>query len=266
MNSWTSRLSFSMAVLVLLGQPAQAGAEAARHRLGMSVGLGANTVRDDLLVPLAFSGPGLHLAGRYAGDVGPGLLLGRLEVGLAGLWNRFGHMGGGVDYGLGASWLLGVAQGAGWRFSLGPALGHDVSAEYLGSWDDAHGYWMGAQWLGVSGRWVSGLGHGWRMEATPIVSLLGARSRPPSNRFVKIEPLDSVSWWLRAPTADPSFVTVAQMQLLRLDLALRPSPLDAPDVVAGWSFGVDSRAWRTAEPKTRIGLASIFYAAYDWEL
>jgi hypothetical protein len=46
----------------------------ARHVLVVGAGLRGDAVREDLLVPLTFSGPGIRLMLGYRGLVGPGLL------------------------------------------------------------------------------------------------------------------------------------------------------------------------------------------------
>jgi hypothetical protein len=53
---------------------------------GVALGLRGDAIRDDLLVPLAFAGPGLQVQGFYRGWVGPGVMTARADLAFAYLW------------------------------------------------------------------------------------------------------------------------------------------------------------------------------------
>ena len=260
-----SRILAAVLAAAALGAAGSARAEA-RHSLGIGFGLRASTVRDDLLVPLSFAGSGLHVDVRYRGIAGPGLLSARAGIGARGEWTRFGQFGAALHHGIEATWHLGVYAGETWRVAVGPAVAHQADVHYLAEWDDAHGYWLGAQWLGASARVVHRAWDGWRLEATPTVGLVGFASRPPAYRFAKQDALDRVGFWLSTATSDERFATLADLQAIRVDLALRHAPFDASDAAGGWSFGVDARLSRYSAPATFVAVESVLYAAYAWEL
>jgi hypothetical protein len=232
----------------------------------VSLALRADTVREDLLVPLSFSGPGLRLAGGYQGAIGPGILEVRLELGLRLLENRFGHAAYGLDHGLVASWVLPVAAGERLRLAIGPAAAWETRLNYLETWDDAHAYWLGARWLGPAARVDVALGPAWRLEASPSIALLGFVGRPPAYRYHKQDALESLDFHVLGPQEDASFGTVADFQAAALRLAFRKASFDAGALADGFSFGLDARLARASDPAIAVDLEAALWAAWAWGL
>lgn len=230
----------------------------------MTLAVRGDTVREDLLVPLGFFGPGFRLEGFYRGCVGPGLLTARLAVGARAVFDRFGHFGISIDYGVDVSWILTAYTGEGWRFALGPAFAWDTSINYLASWDDAHAYWLGTQWLGPSGRFLVRAFDGWRVEAGVTLALIGLESRPPLVRFKKQDALNQFSYYVVETHSSERFVGIQDLQVLRLEVTLRPVALEASDAAGGWAFGVDTRLKRTGTPKMTVDLSVAIFASYAW--
>jgi hypothetical protein len=259
-------LSAGAAGLLLAATAARAAPDDVRHLLGVSLALRADTVREDLLVPLSFSGPGIRLGGFYQGAVGPGLLEARLELGLRLLENRFGHEAYGLDHGLAVAWVLPVVAGDRLRLALGPAVAWETRLTYLESWDDAHGYWLGARWLGPAARMDVALGSAWRLEASPSVALLGYVGRPPAYRYHKQDALESLDYHVLGPQEDADFATLADFQAAALRLAFRRVSFDAGPLADGLSFGVDGRLARASDPATVVDLEAALWAAWAWRL
>jgi hypothetical protein len=237
-----------------------------RHALVAGVGLRGDAVREDLLVPLTFSGPGLRLMLAYRGLVGPGLLAISGDVGMSVLWNRYGHIAAAVDHNVDAAWTLRVFRAMSWHLALGPQIALDSRLNYLLSWDDAHAYWLGSQWLGPAFRAEGRLAEHWRWEARAAFALVGFEGRPPPYRYHKIDVHPSVTYFFTQPNSSESFVTVADLQVVRLDVAVRRAAYTGSGVGRGWSFGLDARLARTGIPATNLNLGACLYAARAWGL
>lgn len=247
-----------------LGDGSGEAGDAPRRTAGLVLGLRADAVREDLLVPLTFAGPGFRLGGFFRGWVGPGLLVAQASFGFAPLFNRFGQLAATVDYGLDAAWLLPLHDEPGWHLGLGPMLAWDTRVTYLYAWDDAHGYWLGTWWLGPAASFTGRLAEGWRLEASASFALLGLEGRPPAYRFAKQEAVDHLAYWFAAPAQDLAFVTPARLQAVRLALAVRPTGAVASAPGTGWSFGAEARFSRTDVPLPTSGLAIVLFAARAW--
>jgi len=239
-----------------------------RHALAIGAGLRGDAVREDLVVPLTFSGPGVRLLAAYRGWVGPGLLSARGDLGLAFLFNRFGHIAATLDYNAEVAWTTRVLRGVGWHLSLGPAIALDSRVNYLYSWDDAHGYWLGTEWLGPMVRHTRRVSDRWRLEAGTSLALVGFEGRPPSYRYNKQDALTHVDYFFTQPQRSERFVTLADLQVLRIDVAFRHAAYGAPDpsseIGRGWAFGVDVRFARTTVAATNINLGACLYAKHAW--
>jgi hypothetical protein len=250
---------------------ASAGAEESpsvgpRHAVALGLGLRADTVREDLVVPLTFSGPGLRLMVGYRGLVGPGALAINADVGMALLWNRFGHPAATLDHDADAAWTVPVRRTSISHWALGPMLGLDSHFNFLFSWDNAHAYWLAAQWLGPALGYGRRLTEAWRLESRAGLALVGFVGRPPSYRYRKQETRPSVSYPITQPYGSESFVSLADLQVVRVDVALRRVPYTGSDVARGWSFGLDARFARAGRPATAINMGVCFYAARAWGL
>ena len=236
----------------------------AQHALGVGLGIRGDAVREDLIVPLTFSGPGARILFLYRASVGPGLLTARADIGLAVLFNRFGHLAATLDYGAEVAWTARFFRGMGWHLSLGPALAFDSRVNYIYSWDDAHGYWLGSQWLGPMLRHARRLSNSWRLESSASLAVLGFEGRPPAYRYNKQEALTHVDYYFTQPQRSERFVTLADLQVLRIDVAVRRTVYSSSEVGRGWAFGLDLRFAQTDVVATNINLGVCLYAARSW--
>jgi hypothetical protein len=236
-----------------------------RHGIGVRFGARGTSVRDDLLVPLGFSGGGPDFGLVYHGLLGPGALAARLEVGASFVANRFGHLGFTIDHALAVGYFMPVATVRAWRLQIGTILGEDTDSLALESWDDAHRYWLGLAWLGAGGRVAGPLGARWRLEAETEFAFLGFAGRPPEVRRSKQEPTASFSYYVFHPLADPRFVGFWDVQHWRFNVAARRTT--SPGRVGhGWSFGCQGRLTRADFPRTIIVLEASLYTSWTWGL
>jgi hypothetical protein len=266
---WIRPLAGIISLTVLSWSPcahAEDAPAATRHALGGSIGLRGDVVRDDLLVPLAFAGPGLQFLASYRGWVGPGVLNARADLGAAVVFNRFGHPGLTISYGALADWTLTVLRANTWHISLGPALALDSRMSLLMSWDDAHGYWLGSQWLGPAARFMGQVSSAWRLEASAAMAFVGFEGRPPSYRYKKQELRPGVGYLFTQPERSEKVVMLDELQVFRLELAMRRAAYNRFDVGRGWAFGLDFRLASTTVPATNINLSMCLFAGRSWGL
>src|SRR3954471_5408389 len=112
-------------VLIALGAlfgalPAAADTPPSRA-LSVGVDFGFRAARDDLIVPLASSGPTLGFGGRFIGKAGPGLVDTGLRFELAALFDRYTHPAAGVLHALRLGYLpLVRTMPSDWSLALGP--------------------------------------------------------------------------------------------------------------------------------------------------
>lgn len=246
-------------------QPAPAAPPEARHGIGVRLGARATTVREDLLVPLTFSGGGPDLGASYRGLVGPGLLDARMEIAAALVGNRFNHLGLTTHHELAAAYRLPLPGAGAWRFALGGVVGESSDSLALESWDDAHGYWVGLTFLGPSASVQRVISPRWQLHGTAELALVGTVGRPSRFRDNKQDPNARVSYYLTHPFADSGFFAPWNVQLVRFDVAVRRTgSLDR--IGRGWSFGCQGRFTRASEPLPVLVFETVLYAAWTWGL
>jgi hypothetical protein len=235
------------------------------HGIAFRLGARATTVREDLLVPLTFSGGGLDMGASYRGLLGPGLLETRTEFGVAVVSNRFGHTGLTLHHAVAAAYRLPLPGSGTWRFSLGGVVGENVDALALEMWDDAHGYWVGLGWLGPSLGLLGPLSASWQLAATTEFALIGTVGRPPEAWHNKQEPTGQISYRLIHPFANSAFFAPWNVQYVRFDVAARWTERD-DRIGRGWSFGCQGRFTRASQPATLLVFEAVLYAAWTWGL
>lgn len=219
--------TLAAAVLMLGAQPAVAAGRAVE----LSAGLEVESVRDDLLVPLAFSGPGAAFGVGLVVPLGPGTLVSRAGFGFAVVFDRLGFFGGALRYGADVSWLVPLGSSG---VDLGLTLALDTRVNYFYRWDDAHSYWLGTQWLGPAVRARRSLGHSLSLTVLGQLAAVGFAGRPPPDRLVKQEGVDRFAYYFSAPHTDERLVSVDRLQLFRLEGALEWS--------SGWALVLQLRS------------------------
>lgn len=229
---------------------------------GLFFGLHAayDEFRDDLLIPLKWSGPAVGL------DVGWGWAGERVRhtIGLSAavsvLDNRFGDPG--YALGLEAAYayegLVVTSIGKGSLF-LGGTARWDLHNGFYESWDDEHIYWFNVYSLGPRGLWSRPLSQGMRVSVELDLPLVALVARPPANRLNKTDRLNSISFHLTEPQKGLTFATLGEYTAVYFGLSvarrwgsswlvfsyrLERSSYDSPGRVATLSnrFGVSRRA------------------------
>ena len=223
------------------------------------VGLHSAAVRDDLLVPLGFGGGGLRVGGRGAFALGPGEIDLRADLSPRLLATRYGQLALSVDHGAMLRYLLPLPGDC---LELGAALTEDSRLNYLQSWDNAHGYGFGSQWLGPAVRLDAGEVGARRLELELEFGLVGAVGRPPGYRYAKQDPLKRPLVWLAGQDGGGEYLTtVADHQAARLGLALEQAT--GPEHAGRWSQGIDLRLARVTDP-IAVDMSATAWIARQW--
>jgi hypothetical protein len=251
------------AVLLVLSSAGDAGAGGGAVELGL--GLRAEAMRDDLLVPLGFAGPGVELEAGVRHELLGGVLALRLSGGPHLLQGSGGQLGVGLGYGGDLRWLAAALRRPGLRLAAGGALVVDVRSHLVAAWDDSRAYWIAQDWIGPAGGLTAGLAPRWRLESFAAVALVGRQSRPPAQRMSELEPLDQPSYWLIEPHRNGAFAGPARLAAARVEVGVRRRSIDAPDAAGGPGVHLALRAMRAAGPAPAIDLSATMMLSLGWE-
>jgi hypothetical protein len=171
-------------------------------------------MREDLLVPYAFTGPALAFGAGYGLMKGSHGLDLTLDFGMAPAWTRAGDPGLHARYALGAAYhalIYARARRSSW-LGVVTRFSHELAS--LVSWDDAHGYWLDALMVGPALRHTEQPWPGAALELQTDVGLLGLSSRPPARRLNKQDALTKVRYHFnrlaQQPAADPLHYMLAK--------------------------------------------------------
>jgi hypothetical protein len=184
----------------LADSPSRADPTSSGWRYGGRVALGVHQMREDLLTPLRFVGPGadLRLILTRAGPQSQQRA--DVRVGLAYDRDRYGDRGAAATSAARYAYLRRVGgDGArSGRATLGATAAAMVDEMYLFDWDDAHMYWMTILGVGPAAavEWNLGVG---RVSAELQVPTVGLVGRPPIDRRRKVDDLVAVSTWFTLP-------------------------------------------------------------------
>jgi hypothetical protein len=221
----------------------------------LSVGIDSGAVRDDLLVSLGFGGAGPAVGGSGRIPIGPGDLDLGADMSLRVLSSSYGQLAFSGAHAVDVRYLLRVSD----PIAVGVAGLWSGEVAYLESWDDAHAYWLGSQWLGPAARWSHDGAHT-LVELALGIGLVGGLGRPDEGpRLEKQDPLKRPSYWFTAPVQGERWATAATCQNARLDLRLMPA-----DESRHWVVGLDTRLVRTTEPVLAIDLGATAWIGRTW--
>jgi hypothetical protein len=211
--------------------------------------VGARSVRDDILVPLASTGPALTLSTRFLGTAGAAVVDAEFRLGGAMVFDRNARPGIAIGHGMRLAYLPVVnPSSARWSFAVGPAVVWDSDVFWLAKWDDAHAYWLGRRWLGPGARIWREVAPGTRIDIAAELSVLGFESRPPSYRQNKQDALTHIDFYFAGVNRDPTFGWLADFQAVRL--AVDVHRFDRPSTVPnGWGLGVEARLMHSRQPE-----------------
>jgi hypothetical protein len=156
----------------------------ATHQIGVAVGAVHNQVRDEILAPLSWDGPGLVLDLWYAFENNSGRHQLELSAPFSFPTNRYDHQswtwGGYAGY----SYIHKVAQSkkAG-TVLVGALIDWRATGQEYYSWDVSHVYWLNAYELGPTATWRLSFGKKHAIAARLDFPLVALVSRPPLHRY-----------------------------------------------------------------------------------
>lgn len=199
------------------------------------IGLGYGACRDDLLIPLAFRGPGLVTGLSYTRSLGVWKfeLEGRFKFDF--VFNRFWHPGAILSYDFVPGISRVISEGHRGRTTLGFSAPVESNNQFLFSWDDAHLYWLNIRsiQLDLSQQWKSKSDNLLKVEVSlPVLSFV---SRPKAYRYEKQDA--SLLWLgLYSPDEDREFkrAGISQYQAYSLEISRK-----RPEKPVWWSLQLD---------------------------
>jgi hypothetical protein len=218
-------LEIFVAILVaalLCPQPAESNTDTRDRKNTFGVGprLSYVQVRDDIVVPLSFSGPGLSLLLFYErrGLVHQHEIDARL--GLALLRDRYGFSGALLSSSLSYRYLHSLSNNTlGGKIFLGSKLNWSLNDEFFYDWDEEHLYWLTAIELGPALRYSRSIKKERQIHLTLYFPVVAMISRPLLYRYYKTDELTKVGFLLSKPHEDLHFATFDTYQAAQISLA-----------------------------------------------
>lgn len=233
--------SLACASLVLLSTTPAAAAD---HDLSLGLGAVHQQLREELIRPLRWDGPGGVLEVRW------GILGGdhRIETGLrlplAIVENRYGHGAAATGFRLGSRITWASAALANGTLSLGGGLQGEEALFYSWDWDEEHLYWLTSWSLGPVASWERPLGPRQSLNLSLFVPIAALVSRPPRERFEKIDDLTNVGFYFAKPHSNLEFTSLHEYRSLEARLSWAWAFSESWDLVVGLEW-----AWtRYTEP------------------
>ncbi len=156
----------------------------ATHQIGLAVGAVHNQVRDDILAPLRWDGPGLVIDLWYRFENRSGRHQLELSAPFSFPTNRYDHPAWTWELYAGYSYLHKVAQSnkAG-TVLVGALIDWRATGQEYYSWDVSHVYWLNAYELGPTALWRRPFGKNHALAARLDFPLVALVSRPPLHRY-----------------------------------------------------------------------------------
>lgn len=259
-------LAASIVVLVLackMSLAQQEGRSTTRmQHLGIYVGSGIASYREDLLVPLGFHGLGLSLGSVYTRRTEKDLVHIRLRFGLGYLKNRYSHEAWVMMLEVRPSWLRKFAEHQLYgEFWGGICFPLQINNLFIESWDDAHLYWLTAHSLGVATEWqkkISGKSNAVFRVETP---LLGFVSRPPEYRYKKQEALTHWTFHITEPNRSLHLETLNTYRALFIQMLFSREML-----CSLFNLGLEFEYKYCSKPQKIWGLNTSILLSYQWRI
>jgi len=173
----------------------------------LRIDLALHQMRDDLLAPLRYAGPALGIRGAVERRSPGTEQEAQLRIGVAAGLNRYRHGAFALSVGGSYTYLrrLDLSHTGATSVLAGIAGSARMDDMYFIQWDDAHLYWLTSYAIGPAARVRVPLSGGRALTFDGGAPLLGFVSRPPEERFYKVDPLVSPSTWFTRPHRDLSF-------------------------------------------------------------
>jgi hypothetical protein len=207
------------------------------HTIGVGLGGVHQQVRDDVLAPLRWDGPGAAIELSYDNRSRAGRHHAEFRFPVAFVKNRYDAEGVTAEVTAGYGYLRTVAGDvAGGRIRVGGLLDWTLNLEWFEDWDDEHLYWLNAYELGPWVTWARPLGADQRIEIGLDVPIVALTSRVRGHHFYKLDPMDDVGFYFSEPHEDMGFTSLGEhfAVCLRCDYSSDPGhgwPVDASIIV-----------------------------------
>ena len=222
-------------LILILPQPvhSQNNDKAAfQYELGLELG----SAREDLLIPLAFHGPGVVLGLGIQKISGPWEWSMNNRVKLDFLFNRLGHPGASTALDIEPGLLRHVYT---LRNELdlyaGSSLRYQMNNLFLFSWDDAHLYWTTIRGLNLDLRLRKAVGQKRWLSLDISIPLFTQVSRPEIQRLEKQDP-SLMSLGFLPPQGSRDFTTATYDVYSSVGIEIKLVNMGAG---SAWLFGFD---------------------------
>ncbi len=211
-----------LAVVLICPQPVECVTEkpVRKNSFGIGPRVSYVQVRDDIVVPLRFSGPGISLLLSYKrhGAVHQHEVNGRL--GLAFLRDRYGFSGAMLSSSVSYRYLYERSKNnARSKISPGAQLKWSLNDEFFFDWDEEHLYWLTTIELGPVLRYSRSIKKDRKFHLTLYVPVAAVISRPPLYRYYKTDELTKLGFWFSKPHEDLHFAFFDTYQAAEISLA-----------------------------------------------
>jgi len=259
-------LPLLVAVLVVPGDillaEVQAKSTAGHHYLGLQVGGGIASYREDLVVPLSFDGPGFSLGGIYTHETNKNIVQLRLKFDIGLLHNRFSHEAYTTGAELRGYWLRRVKQEwLGGNLWGGICLPLRMINLFIDSWDDSHLYWLTSHGVGAAIDWRKPLSPTKKVILHLEFPVLSFVSRPPEYRYNKQDALNHVSFHLSEPNRHLQLETPEMYRALLLQVLFRRTVGNSL-----LNMGMEFRYDHCRIPENIWGLNTSVFFSYQWRI
>jgi hypothetical protein len=176
------------------------------NEMGYCLSLSNGSVRDDLLIPLVFSGPKIMIGTDFKHNYDRFLLDNSFDISVLLLTNRFTHKTGGLKLNLSSSLLYPFSDG---KIMAGPMFTGQIN-DFLSSWDFSRLYWLTSYSLGACLKCEKPLTDKSSIDLKLQVPIFGIVSRPPEYRFIQQEALKHFTYYF--PHKDFNFSSLNKWQ------------------------------------------------------
>jgi hypothetical protein len=264
------RPAWALAVLVIVlpvrngtlrAQEAQGAGSSTQH-LGIRFANAIASYREDLLVPLGFSGPALSLGSTYRRQ-GNGELI-RVSFLFSGgyLKNRYSHVAYVLRLELRPSWVRRMARhdrfGSLWG---GFSLPIQMNNLFIESWDEAHLYWLTTYSVAPVIEWQREISQRNKVAIRMDVPLISLVSRPPAYRYNKQDALTHWTYHFTKPNRALHLETPETYRGLFLRMGM------AHEIGSSLlNLGLEFRYYCCRRPKDIRAMNTSITISYQWRI
>lgn len=232
------------------------------HHLGILAGVGTASYREDLLVPLGFSGPSFSLGGMYTRQTEQKYTQIRLRFSMGLLENRYSHKAYSAVIELQTSMVRKISENTGpgdiWA---GISVPLQLTNLFLESWDDSHLYWLTTHSLAFVTEYRTRIPGIWNPIIRLDMPVIGFISRPPTYRYKKQEALTHLTYHFTEPNRSLHFEYIGTYQAPRLQVYFKRGSEGSV-----LRLGLDFQLIHCSEPEDIWGISCVLLFSYQWRI